>query len=85
MYTKSLYAVFQNCPAIVSHYTSQDVDGLHPMNVAALSTGHTTPNVKGPLSWQFEDIDFHIACTPQGCIELLDRRYAYNISPLFAG
>eukprot|EP00611_Tribonema_gayanum_P029480 TRINITY_DN78_c0_g1_i4.p1 TRINITY_DN78_c0_g1~~TRINITY_DN78_c0_g1_i4.p1 ORF type:complete len:395 (-),score=125.40 TRINITY_DN78_c0_g1_i4:153-1337(-) len=49
----------------------KDVDGLHPMNVAALSMGHTRPGQRP--SWSFADLDFHVPCTPQGCIELLDR------------
>jgi len=24
-------------------------------------------------AWSFDSIDFHVSCTPQGCIELLDR------------
>eukprot|EP00953_Heterococcus_sp_UTEX-ZZ885_P021281 11872-Heterococcus_DN1.PRE.1 len=57
----------------------KDVDGLHPINVALLSTGRTRPSdSKGRLSWQFNDIDFHIACTPQGCIELLDRSHLHG-------
>eukprot|EP00903_Cladosiphon_okamuranus_P010477 g9913.t1 len=46
---------------------SKDVDGLHPANVAALCTGWT----RAPES--LKDLDFHVPCTPQGCIELLDR------------
>ncbi|CAM9615084.1 unnamed protein product [Chrysoparadoxa australica] len=43
----------------------KDVDGLHSSNVAALASNST--------SWDFAEVDFNIACTPQGCIELLDR------------
>ena len=60
---------------------SKDVDGLHPANVACLfntathntnSSSNTTQVQK--LNWkEFESIPFHIPCTPQGCIELLDR------------
>ncbi|CAM9947736.1 unnamed protein product, partial [Pylaiella littoralis] len=51
---------------------SKDVDGLHPANVAALCTGRT--RAPGQLaSWQLRDLGFHVPCTPQGCIELLDR------------
>ncbi|CAN0132590.1 unnamed protein product, partial [Hapterophycus canaliculatus] len=51
---------------------SKDVDGLHPANVAALCTGRT--RVPGqPASSHMKDVDFHVPCTPQGCIELLDR------------
>eukprot|EP00640_Fibrocapsa_japonica_P003272 CAMPEP_0113943532 /NCGR_PEP_ID=MMETSP1339-20121228/25722_1 /TAXON_ID=94617 /ORGANISM="Fibrocapsa japonica" /LENGTH=320 /DNA_ID=CAMNT_0000948431 /DNA_START=238 /DNA_END=1200 /DNA_ORIENTATION=+ /assembly_acc=CAM_ASM_000762 len=49
----------------------KDVDGLHPLNVAALCQGRT--HAGQAMSWDFDKIDFHIACTPQGCIELLDR------------
>ncbi|CAM9287799.1 unnamed protein product [Phaeothamnion confervicola] len=49
----------------------KDVDGLHPLNVASLCTGRT--HAGASMSWAFDKVDFHIACTPQGCIELLDR------------
>lgn len=50
---------------------SKDVDGLHPLNVASLSSTNTHG---GKLDWSnLSSIPFHIACTPQGCIELLDR------------
>jgi len=49
----------------------KDVDGLHPLNVAKLMIGSTHAGTK--ISWAFEDLDFHVSCTPQGCIELLDR------------
>jgi len=49
----------------------KDVDGLHPLNVAKLMVGSTHAGTR--QSWMFEEIDFHVACTPQGCIELLDR------------
>jgi len=49
----------------------KDVDGLHPLNVAQLASTKTHSATKGP--WSFDNIDFHVSCTPQGCIELLDR------------
>lgn len=49
----------------------KDVDGLHPLNVAQIA--NTKTHKPGKASWDFESIDFHVACTPQGCIELLDR------------
>lgn len=49
----------------------KDVDGLHPLNVAQLAN---TKTHGGRSSWaDFNSLGFHIACTPQGCIELLDR------------
>lgn len=51
----------------------KDVDGLHPINVAKLCSTNTHVGTE-KLDWtNFETIPFHIACTPQGCIELLDR------------
>lgn len=49
----------------------KDVDGLHPLNVAQLA--NTKTHAPGRTSWSFDAIDFHVSCTPQGCIELLDR------------
>ena len=51
----------------------KDVDGLHPMNVANLARTHThVGNTK--LNWKdLNSIPFPIPCTPQGCIELLDK------------
>lgn len=51
----------------------KDVDGLTSLNVASLcSTSTHIGNRK--LDWvDLRSIPFHIACTPQGCIELLDR------------
>ncbi|CAM9447486.1 unnamed protein product [Ascophyllum nodosum] len=49
----------------------KDVDGLHPTNVAALCAGRTRSG--GAVSFELEDLEFHVPCTPQGCIELLDR------------
>ena len=54
-----------------SIHPSKDVDGLHPLNVAALA--NTKTHAPGRGSWSFTDLDFHVSCTPQGCIELLDR------------
>ena len=55
---------------------SKDVDGLHPNNFHKLVNN----KLYAPRNEQtscFNNIDFHIACTPQGCIELLDN---YNIN-----
>lgn len=49
----------------------KDVDGLHPLNVAQLC--NTKTHAPGRKGWNFNDINFHVSCTPQGCIELLDR------------
>eukprot|EP00579_Thalassiosira_antarctica_P015818 CAMPEP_0201942970 /NCGR_PEP_ID=MMETSP0903-20130614/50096_1 /ASSEMBLY_ACC=CAM_ASM_000552 /TAXON_ID=420261 /ORGANISM="Thalassiosira antarctica, Strain CCMP982" /LENGTH=284 /DNA_ID=CAMNT_0048485521 /DNA_START=206 /DNA_END=1057 /DNA_ORIENTATION=+ len=51
----------------------KDVDGLHPANTAALFNTATHAGT-AKLNWNdFSSIPFHIPCTPQGCIELLDR------------
>ena len=51
----------------------KDVDGLHPLNTAALCSTSTHVG-SAKIDWlDFATIPFHIACTPQGCIELLDR------------
>ena len=51
----------------------KDVDGLHPANTAALFSTSTHAGA-AKLNWKdFESLPFHIPCTPQGCIELLDR------------
>lgn len=50
----------------------KDVDGLHPLNVAQLANTKTHA-AKGGNSFSFDAINFHVSCTPQGCIELLDR------------
>ncbi len=50
---------------------AKDVDGLHPLNVANLA--YTKTNAPGKSAWSFDSLDFHVSCTPQGCIELLDR------------
>ncbi|KAG9410812.1 hypothetical protein AC1031_018834 [Aphanomyces cochlioides] len=50
---------------VLSHIVpAKDVDGLHPMNVAALSIRSKLPYV--------------VACTPAGCLELLDRHGALS-------
>lgn len=49
----------------------KDVDGLHPLNVAQLA--NTKTHAPGRSAWSFDTINFHVSCTPQGCIELLDR------------
>lgn len=52
---------------------SKDVDGLHPLNSAKLFSTGTHVGVKR-LDWNnLDSIPFPIPCTPQGCIELLDR------------
>lgn len=51
----------------------KDVDGLHPLNVAQLAHTHTHHG-NSKLNWKdLNSIPFPIACTPQGCIELLDK------------
>eukprot|EP00550_Attheya_septentrionalis_P006038 CAMPEP_0198293388 /NCGR_PEP_ID=MMETSP1449-20131203/16875_1 /TAXON_ID=420275 /ORGANISM="Attheya septentrionalis, Strain CCMP2084" /LENGTH=305 /DNA_ID=CAMNT_0043992945 /DNA_START=222 /DNA_END=1139 /DNA_ORIENTATION=+ len=51
----------------------KDVDGLHPLNSAALCSTSTHAGTE-KLDWKnLASIPFHIPCTPQGCIELLDR------------
>lgn len=51
----------------------KDVDGLHPANAAKLVVTSTHAGDK-KIDWKnLEEVPFHIACTPQGCIELLDR------------
>jgi 5,10-methylene-tetrahydrofolate dehydrogenase/methenyl tetrahydrofolate cyclohydrolase len=54
-------------------HPTKDVDGLHPRNNAALcSTGTHVGAEK--IDWtDLSSVPFHIPCTPQGCIELLDR------------
>eukprot|EP00541_Cyclophora_tenuis_P000978 CAMPEP_0116541270 /NCGR_PEP_ID=MMETSP0397-20121206/393_1 /TAXON_ID=216820 /ORGANISM="Cyclophora tenuis, Strain ECT3854" /LENGTH=305 /DNA_ID=CAMNT_0004065201 /DNA_START=206 /DNA_END=1123 /DNA_ORIENTATION=- len=51
----------------------KDVDGLHPLNAASLTS---TSTHAGSLKLDWNDLNqipFPIACTPLGCIELLDR------------
>lgn len=51
----------------------KDVDGLHPANTASLFNTATHAGAT-KLNWKdFTSVPFHIPCTPQGCIELLDR------------
>ncbi|KAL7549771.1 hypothetical protein ACHAWF_015450 [Thalassiosira exigua] len=51
----------------------KDVDGLHPANAASLFNTATHAGAT-KLNWkELTSIPFHIPCTPQGCIELLDR------------
>lgn len=52
---------------------SKDVDGLHPQNVARLAMTQTHSGAGGKSGWSHRDVDFNIACTPLGCIELLER------------
>lgn len=52
---------------------AKDVDGLHPLNTASLCSTGTHVGVE-KLNWKdMSSVPFHIPCTPQGCIELLDR------------
>jgi len=51
----------------------KDVDGLHPANTARLFSTSTHAGA-AKLNWKdFSSLPFHVPCTPQGCIELLDR------------
>jgi 5,10-methylene-tetrahydrofolate dehydrogenase/methenyl tetrahydrofolate cyclohydrolase len=51
----------------------KDVDGLHPVNVAKLSSTATHIG-NSKVNWShLNSIPFPLPCTPQGCIELLDR------------
>jgi hypothetical protein len=43
----------------------KDVDGLHPLNVAQLA--NTKTHAPGRSAWSFDNIDFHVSCTPQVC------------------
>jgi len=48
----------------------KDVDGLHPLNLAKLA--HT--NTHGAkVQFDLKILPYHAACTPQGCIELIER------------
>lgn len=52
---------------------AKDVDGLHPLNTASLCSTGTHVGVE-KIDWNdMSSVPFHIPCTPQGCIELLDR------------
>jgi 5,10-methylene-tetrahydrofolate dehydrogenase/methenyl tetrahydrofolate cyclohydrolase len=54
-------------------HPSKDVDGLHPKNTAALCSTGTHVGAE-QIDWNdLASVPFHIPCTPQGCIELLDR------------
>lgn len=58
---------------IQSVVPAKDVDGLHPLNTASLCSTGTHVGVER-LDWKdMSSVPFHIPCTPQGCIELLDR------------
>jgi len=51
----------------------KDVDGLHSQNVASLSSTSTHAG-NSKLDWtNLPSIPFALPCTPQGCIELLDK------------
>jgi methylenetetrahydrofolate dehydrogenase (NADP+) / methenyltetrahydrofolate cyclohydrolase len=55
---------------------AKDVDGLHSHNVAALASTstHASSTSSKALDWtQLSTVPFAIPCTPQGCLELLDR------------
>jgi 5,10-methylene-tetrahydrofolate dehydrogenase/methenyl tetrahydrofolate cyclohydrolase len=54
-------------------HPTKDVDGLHSRNTASLCTTGTHAGTE-KLNWKdLSSIPYHIPCTPQGCIELLDR------------
>ena len=48
---------------------AKDVDGLHPGSIAQLSISRP----RRSTSWLDTSESFCVPCTPQGCIELLDR------------
>lgn len=48
--------------------TLQDVDGLHPLNVAQLA--NTKTHAPGRAAWSFDSIGFHVSCTPQVAVSL---------------
>ena len=54
---------------------AKDVDGLHPANVARLAAGGGGGGGGAePIDWtDLATVPFHLPCTPQGCLELLDR------------
>jgi 5,10-methylene-tetrahydrofolate dehydrogenase/methenyl tetrahydrofolate cyclohydrolase len=77
-----------NEDVILQHVVvDKDVDGLHPLNMASLSRTqtHTTTSIASPgtvststgsgsnNAFSFSNLSYNVACTPQGCIELLDR------------
>ena len=49
----------------------KDVDGLHPINIHNLAS--TGTRIPGKTTFSFDSVDYHVSCTPQGCVELLDR------------
>jgi 5,10-methylene-tetrahydrofolate dehydrogenase/methenyl tetrahydrofolate cyclohydrolase len=54
-------------------HPSKDVDGLHPVNTASLCSTGTHAGAE-KIDWKdMSSVPFHIPCTPQGCIELIDR------------
>lgn len=59
---------------LASVHRDKDVDGLHPLNAASLCSTATHVGTER-LDWAagFDKVPFHTPCTPQGCIELLDR------------
>jgi 5,10-methylene-tetrahydrofolate dehydrogenase/methenyl tetrahydrofolate cyclohydrolase len=48
----------------------KDVDGLHPINMAQLAQTNTHGKKNG---YDLTKLPFSVACTPQGCIELIER------------
>lgn len=49
---------------VLDHISQEkDVDGLHPLNVAQLA--NTKTHSAGRASWSFDNINFHVSCTPQ--------------------
>ena len=56
---------------LTSMSCAKDVDGLHPENVSRLAMTQT--HVTGRSTWNYLDVDYNIPCTPQGCVELLER------------
>ena len=52
----------------------KDVDGLHSDNAAKLLLANSSGTEKNKLlDFAADNSDFHIPCTPLGCLELLDR------------
>lgn len=55
-------------------HPSKDVDGLHPDNMIRLLDQNVKPlTTTNTLSLSSSKAYCHLPCTPQGCIELLDR------------
>lgn len=48
----------------------KDVDGLHPLNLAQLAHTNTHGSSR---KFDLKTLPYHAACTPQGCIELIER------------